>query len=322
MASQSVSVQVVTWNSALHLPAFFRSLQRQSRQPNQCIVVDNASSDQSVMLVRELSPAALVVENDRNIGFCAAHNRAIALSKSDFVLVVNPDIVLADDAIECMLRVADGHTRAGSIGGKIFRAEMDPAVLDTTGIVMSAGRKCSNRAEGEVDVGKYDTAEQVFGLSGAFVLYRRTALESVKIGSEYFDEDFFAYKDDADLAWRLRLAGWQNWYDPTIRAWHYRSVRSSDSFMRQEERKKRTVQNRLSYRNHLLMLIKNDRVRDWFFPVPRVLFYEAVKFWYLLLRERSTLLGILDMIRLLPAALRKRAIQRRQRETFHRHSQL
>ncbi len=79
-----------------------------------------------------------------------------------------------------------------------------------------------------MDNGQYAEAERVFGLSGALVMYRATALQAVRFEDEFFDHDFFAYKEDVDLAWRLQHLGWDAWYEPRAIAHHYRGMYGPD----------------------------------------------------------------------------------------------
>jgi GT2 family glycosyltransferase len=101
---------------------------------------------------------------------------------------------------------------------------MDGVTLDSTGIIMLRNQRHLDRGADEPDLGQYDRPEDVFGPSGAAALYRRAALEDVAFDGQYFDEDFFAYREDADLAWRCRLFGWTSLYVPAAVARHRRRV--------------------------------------------------------------------------------------------------
>jgi GT2 family glycosyltransferase len=120
-----------------------------------------------------------------------------------------------------------------------------------------------NRGEGETDIGQFEKPQEVFGVSGACALYRIAALQDVAIHNEYFDQDFFAYKEDIDLAWRLRWYGYESWYCPTARAYHYRGLSApATPGVMAKIMHRRGISKRLrilSFRNHHLMLIKNDR---------------------------------------------------------------
>src|SRR5204862_304740 len=157
----------------------------------------------------------------------AAHNRIIAETRSDYVLVCNPDVVLGPGFVEVLVDALDRDPAAGSATGKLRR--LDPAagtgceakrILDTTGIYFTPNQRHLDRGSGEVDAGQYERREYVFGASGAAAFYRRRMLEEVRADQEYFDEAFFAYREDADLAWRAQWLGWRCLYVPEARGFH------------------------------------------------------------------------------------------------------
>jgi GT2 family glycosyltransferase len=171
---------------------------------------------------------------------------------------------------------------------------------------MQPSQRHLDRGAGEVDRGQYDREELVFGASGAAACYRRAMLEDVKVDGEYFDEDFFAYREDADLAWRAQLLGWDCLYVPSAQAWHVRRVIPERRGSLPPEI------NRYSVRNRFLLRVKNQTASHAVrFLVPAVL-RDAQVIGYVLLRERSSLGGLADVVRLLPRAwAKRRAIMRR-----------
>jgi GT2 family glycosyltransferase len=138
------------------------------------------------------------------------------------VLVLNPDTILKPDFLERIITALDARPDAASATGKLLR--MDGMTLDSTGILMLRSQRHLDRGAGEPDLGQFDKAEDVFGPSGAAAVYRLKALEDVAIDGQFFDEDFFAYREDADLAWRCRLMGWNSIYVPSAVALHRRRV--------------------------------------------------------------------------------------------------
>src|SRR5947199_10263754 len=101
---------------------------------------------------------------------------------------------------------------------------MDGTTIDSTGIIMRGEQRHLDRGAEELDSGQFDQPDDIFGPSAAAALYRRATLEDAAINGRYFDEDFFAYREDADLAWRCRLLGWNSIYVPTAVAQHRRRV--------------------------------------------------------------------------------------------------
>jgi len=306
---QTLAISVVTWNSANVIGDLLDSLAQQRYHDYELFCIDNASSDASVEIIKQKAPKACLIKNDVNRGFSGGHNQGIRLSESPYIAIVNPDIVFTPDALEILLRVLQTHPMVSSISGKLLKYGTSSGIIDCAGIQAKRNRQFLNRGEGEADRGQFETPQEVFGLSGAFVILRREALESIRIGAEYFDEDLFAYKEDIDLAWRFLYAGWKNMYEPRAVLYHGRAAQhEAASSAAIHGRKKSAFIKRLSYRNHLLLLVKNDRIVNWFFPLPRVLFYELAKFFYACAREPRTALGLIDALRLLPKIIRKRTI--------------
>lgn len=301
-----VSVSIVTWNSAEHLPTCLQSLLRQTYPAIELIVVDNASVDNSEAIVEQLAPAARIVRNSDNTGFCRAHNVAIALAQGEFFMPLNPDTELAPDFIERLVAAARYDRTIGTVTGKVYLTESDPTtgrpIIDETGLYLNRARRQFLRGFGEVDYGQYDTPMYVFGASGALPLYRRAMLEDIKLENEYFDTTFFAHKEDVDVSWRSQLLGWKTYYEPTAIAYHHRSFRPSQRKKMAPEIKVHAVKNRY------LLIIKNDHLANLFLHAPWILAYEFLILAYMVFFERSSLRGLDRAIHLTPQALRKRRI--------------
>ena len=204
-----VSIVVVSWNSARYLPRCLDGIRAQTHRDLEVIAVDNASSDDSASYFER------VIRNDTNRGFSAAVNQALAVTRGEFVLLLNPDCFLAPEYIERLLPVFEDPS-VGAATGLLMRAEGD--AVDTAGIRMTrTGRHL------DITVAPRERVE-VFGVSGAAAMYRMSFLRDAAIDGEIFDEDFFAYREDADLAWRGRLFGWRAVCEPRALAQHVRRV--------------------------------------------------------------------------------------------------
>ncbi len=224
-----VSVLIVTWNSAPHLEQCLASLDRQSYRDFEVLIIDNASTDRTRELLRAREAQWRVIYNDRNIGFAAAQNQAIRAAKGEWLLCLNPDVLLDEDFVGRLLEDGAVYPDAGSICGKLLR--WNPATepnktrtIDSTGIYFTRNMRHLDRGAEELDNGQYDRAQYVFGATGAAAMFRRSFVEAVSVEGEFFDEDFFAYREDADLAWRGQLMGWKCLYTPAAVAWHVRRV--------------------------------------------------------------------------------------------------
>lgn len=293
-----VTISLLTWNGEKYLPWLLNSLEAQTFKNWELLVLDNASQDNSVNIVSEHMPKAKIIKQKKNIGFSRGHNLLINWSNSDYVLILNQDVILEPDYLQKCVEFMEANQKAGSVSGKLLYWDFESAqktnMIDSFGLKINRQRKVTDIDQGKEDY-KLDNQE-VFGVSATAALYRRRALETIKM-SEYFDEDLFAYKEDIDLAWRLRLFGWQNWLVAGALAYHHRSVSGVGNLKNRRQGKQ--MANKLSYRNHLLLIYKNDflknRLRD-FWPI---CWYEFRKFCYILFFEINTLKGLSGYFKLL-----------------------
>jgi GT2 family glycosyltransferase len=239
-----VSVVIVTWNSAPFLRRCLAALAAQTYADIELIHVDNASSDDSVAIVRESAKATHII-NDTNRGFSAAVNQAVRVSNGEFVLLLNPDAYLEPDYVSSLVAAMNDF---GMATGKLLQAES--GLIDSKGIRMTrSGRHF------DIDQGKADTADtprEVFGVSGAAAMYRTTFIRDVTLGGEFLDEDFFAFREDADVAWRGRLFGWKATYVPEAVALHIRKVTP------EKRRELSAIINMHGVKNRFLLRLKNE----------------------------------------------------------------
>lgn len=189
------------------------------------------------------------------------------------------------------------------VAPKLLRAD-DPTRLDSTGLFIDRRRRPYDRGQGQVDRGQYDAQPYAFGACGAAALYRRAMLEDVAVEGEYVDEGFFAYCEDADLAWRAQLRGWQCAYAPQAVATHVRGW--GDTLRKHGHARKNVRGLRLALRNRYLMALRNDAWRYLLADLPRILAAELPRLAYAALTVPPLLLGLADLLRAWPSALRKR----------------
>lgn len=234
----AVDVSIVTWNSAAVLQAALDSVFGQTLHLAHVFVVENGSTDGTREILAQY-PQCTIIASERNLGFAAAHNLALARSDADYVLVMNPDVTLETDYLETLCQFAAAQPRGASFVGSVFRPD---GGIDTTGLSISPWRVVRDTRT------RVDVVGEAFGVSGAVALYRRAALSEVAVDGAYFNPLLFAYKEDVELAWRLRWAGWQAFTIPAAVAHHHREMRKELS------RSQRPADRRfLSYRNHLLL---------------------------------------------------------------------
>jgi len=306
-----LTISLLTYNGARYLPWLLNSLKNQTFKEWDLLVLDNASSDDSVEIVREHYPKARVVTQKHNLGFARGHNLLINWSDSDYILVLNQDIVLAPDYLAGLIAFMEKNPNAASCSGKLMYWDFEEGEqtnrIDSFGLKIDRKRQVVDAWQGKKD---FDIANQpVFGVSATAAIYKRKALDIVATQrdnnhQEYFDEDFFAYKEDIDLAWRLRLMGYDNWLVSTVKAYHHRSLHAQGD--RKKMRKERGMANKLSYRNHLMLLYKNSFYKNLFKDYFQIKWYEFKKFVYLLIFESGTLAGIGEFVKKMPRLSKKR----------------
>jgi GT2 family glycosyltransferase len=216
-------VAVINWNRKDLLRACLESLAHQTYPNFEVIVVDNGSNDASAVLVRQLGvsyPVPLrLIENSSNRGFCAANNQAIAASRSELVALLNNDAEADPDWLASLVAVILSAEEVGMAASKILVWE-DPSRIDKAGHLIYPDGQNRGRGSGQLDRGQFDRIEETLWPDGCAAMYRRAMLD--EIGG--FDEDFFAYADDAELGLRGRIAGWTCLYAPGAVVRHHRGA--------------------------------------------------------------------------------------------------
>lgn len=312
-----VSVSIVSYNSQKYLGRCLQSVLAQSYPMVEIVLVDNASRVDPAALAKKHLPDVKFkyFRNDKNLGYTGGHNIGITNATGQYILCLNPDVFLAKDYIKNIVSALEKNSQIGAAQGQILKCRFDDQ-LEKTNKIDSLGTKILPNHQyvelgGEKAAEKYQQTTEIFGVTGAAPIFRRTALEQIKNNDQYFDETFHTYKDDVDISWRLRHAGWQCWLVPSATAWHDRWETGSTSHDRQEEvvqrrRQKNSRVNYFSYRNHWLVNLKNEFGLNLFIYSPYIIWYEIKKIFYLLLFERGTLPALGDFLKLLPLTLRQR----------------
>lgn len=297
---------VVVHRAAPTLAATLGGLAAQTVRAGKVVVIHNEPDDEALAVTRAYA-ASLPIEAvafERNRGFTGAANEGIRRTRAPWVLSLNPDCRLAPDFVERLLAIAGTHRRCGAATGLLQRATgatLAPAdEVDSAGMVVTRSGRHFDRGSGLPLEAALLRPAWVFGATGAAALYRRDALEDVAYpGGEVFDEGFFAYREDADLAWRLQRRGWKCLYWPEARAWHHRGLRPEAG------RRGTTEINRLSVRNRFLLRWANA---DWRWRVrcfPAWLLRDIVVVAACVTVERSSLPGLLEAWRARRAQLRR-----------------
>lgn len=293
--SPAVAVCIVTHDSAADLPGCLAAVAALDHRPLSLVVADCASGDGSLDRARELAPPGIPFRGiplSENLGFAGGMNAALAATDAPFVLTLNADARPEPPYVTRLLRRLEaGGPRAGAATGRIIRmvGRMDgtdggPRRLDACGMRLRPSWRHLDRGSGEPDRGQYGAPERVFGATGAASLFRRAALSDVAIdGDEIFDPLFHSFREDAELAFRLRERGWEVVYEPAAVALHRR-------FNLPERRAAMPAAvNFHSLKNRYLLRLYHQTARNLALTLVPALLRDLAALAYVLLRERSSL---------------------------------
>lgn len=299
MSRLPVAILVVTHNSAADLPGGLAAVGALAPAPSELLVVDCASTDASVAEARRSAPATIptAVEPLRvNLGFAGGMNRAIALSTAPYLLTLNADARLAPDFLAPLVaRLEDPRgTRVAAVTGRLVRERtLEPSEpsgspapaprLDACGMRLSWSWRHFDRGSGEPDRGQFGAAERVFGATGAATLWRRAALDDVALAGEVFDQRYHSFREDAELAFRLRERGWEILYDPAAVATHRRRV------LPERRAALPAAVNLHSLKNRYLLRIDHQTPGNFLWTLPATLARDLAALAWVLLCERSSL---------------------------------
>jgi GT2 family glycosyltransferase len=314
-SNDRVSVTIVTYNSGRFIRRCLESVLAQKYLNKEIIVIDNASTDGTTDILEQFEDRCRIAYNDENIGFAAAQNQAIELADGKWVLTLNPDVLLLPNFIQSLVDAGSFDERVGAVCGKLLAILAsfdlpDRPLVDSTGIYFTPMLRHLDRGSQEVDNGHYVNYEYVFGATAAAALYRRSMIDDVAVDGEFFDSEFFVYREDADVAWRAQLMGWKCLYTPHARGYHVRSVLPG------KRRALPAVINMHSVKNRFLMRIKNMTGhlywRNWLSITAR----DVIVVSCCLLREQSSLRALYYIARNWGRVMEKRReIMRRKRVT-------
>ena len=280
-------VSIVTWDSAQSIDACIRSVLAQTFSDYEFYILDNASVDETCAVIEKINDRRIhLIRFSENKGFCGGHNHVIGITKSEFVLLVNPDIIMQPDYIEKALKTISGKNNIGTVCGLLLQSQDKNAIIDSAGLT-----KLPSGIMSLLDHGKHKTdvelkKKEVFGADGALPLYRRQMIDHVSIDGKFFDESFFAHKEDWDVSWRSHIYGWKTIFDPECIAVHPRVFKPGDKKVRKAMSEQIKID---AVKNQLILLKKNLSTHEYwsgfFSIVPR----QIAIFIYIFLFERSSL---------------------------------
>lgn len=311
-----ITVIIIGYNSSPYLNKCLQSLTSQTITIDQVIYIDNNSSDNSIEYIETHYPQFRIVKNSINFGYARAANQGIDLAAGDYVLILNPDMILEPDYLSNALIAFTNKSKIAAVTGKIYKYDFTnnrkTQIIDTVGIVALKGRRFLDNGAGIEDVGQFEKSTEIFGVAGNCALFYKKALIDIKIDKEYFDEDFFMYKEDIDLCWRLRLFGWKCFFTPDAIAYHGRGtgITNRRIFKESINARKRlnNFQKYYSFKNHRLMLIKNELCATFFRNFFSITTREISMLIWICIFEPNTYKVLMELFKQLKPILKKRHI--------------
>ncbi len=235
-----LSVIIVNYNVKYYLEQCLEAVRRASQGLQiEVIVVDNLSTDGSIPYLRERFPEVTFIENKENVGFARANNQAIRMSAGKYVLLLNPDTIVAEHTLSDFIRFMDSHPEAGGAGAYMLRTDGTFAPESRRGLPTPFVAFCKMSGLAALlpqsrVFGRYymrylneNEVNEIEIISGACMLLRREALDKVGL----LDEDFFMYGEDIDLSYRILKGGYKNYFLPT-RMLHYKGESTEKSSFR------------------------------------------------------------------------------------------
>ena len=301
-----VQIIIPNWNGLALLKTCLAALEVQTFKDFAITVVDNGSNDGSFAWLREHAPPIHLIANAENRGFAAAINQGIRATDSKYVVTLNNDTEPFPGWLEALVSAADKYRGVGMFASKMLFPN-EQHTINSTGICLDPVGIAWDCRGGKPDDPEENTPTEVFGPCAGAALYRREMLTDIGL----FDEDFFAYLEDVDLAWRGQLAGWRALYVPTARVYHCHSGTLGEGS---------PFKNYLLGRNKVWLIFKNYPLPHYLAYLPLIAFYDLSAALYALVTRRDihAMRGRIVALVKLPQVYRKRrAIQSRIRNSKH-----
>jgi GT2 family glycosyltransferase len=294
--SAMVSVVIPNWNGKRFLAGCLDSLQAQTYENHEIIMVDNGSVDGSVELLEENYPHVRLIRYAKNTGFSVAVNRGIEEARGEFIALLNNDTVVDPHWLEEMMVGIKRYPDLGSVACKMLAYD-DHALLDGAGDGYRRGGLPGRIGHREKDVGQFDSERFVFGACGGAALYRRELFDKIGL----FDNDYFAYLEDVDLGLRAQSAGYKCLYLPKAIVYHLGCGTTGSGYS--------PLVVKLSARNNINTIVKNIPAPLLIKFLPQIIYWQAFYLAVVVVRGGQLLpwfQGIVSAATMLPSMLKKR----------------
>lgn len=268
MSTSTVTIGLISFRDLEYLKINIPLLKQQDYPHLEIAVCCNEDDNSIYKWLQEHHPDLKIYYTGENLGFGGGHNFIMSRCQRDYYLAFNSDMYPAQDFVSKLVKCMDKDFKIGCVTGKLLEWASFPKqpdmsqvqFIDTTGLTIFKNHQVIDRGQGTLDKGQFENEEEIWGASGAAPLLRMSAMHDIAHSKdEYFDNDFFLYKEDIDLAYRLRWAGWKTVYTPHAVAWHDRTTSQSvglKSMIHKRKNRSNLVREQ-SFRNHLLFIKKN-----------------------------------------------------------------
>jgi len=261
-----ISIIVVTYNSRKAIARSLDSIFNQTFKQFEVIVIDNGSKDYTVDFIKENYPQVKIIKNIKNEGVCKAKNQGINIAKGKYILTLSDSVVLKRDFLDEVRKTMDRFKdKIGMVGVKILKS--DKKTIYSAGLHLSRFFRYYDIGKNHLDCERFNRQRYIFGPNSAAAVYRRDMLEDIKKSGQYFDEDFFLFAEDVDLAWRAKKRGWKCIFCNTAVCYYYDEGYNKypKEFIRY-----------MSFRNRYFLLTKHIGVKQYLlslliFDIPQLL---------------------------------------------------
>lgn len=231
----TVHIGIVTHNSLSDLPECFEGIHAQTYAPLSVTVFDNGSIDASPIWITQYAPDVTLIQYGLNIGFGNAHNyiiQSLKFDENDYYLALNPDVRLQPTYIEAIIDAINGDDCIGWATGKLLfppsESQSKPPIIYSVGHGLFPSGYAINIGHQMEDLGQFDESREIFGASGAAVIYKSALIRDLSVEDTFFDTDMFMYIEDVDVDWRARRRGWKCKYVAGAVAFHTGGSPSSE----------------------------------------------------------------------------------------------
>lgn len=283
-----VVLVIVTWNHSKTVADTIESVYRQTFKNFTLVVHDNNSTDGTIEVLKryENYPNFVLSASDLNEGFCGGNNLIISKYDFDYLLLVNPDIIMYPDYLENALSTFKSDPSIGAVCGLLIQSEVVNPVIDSAGMSLMKDRRfCLNfhgKKLGDVSI----KSGFVHGLDGALPLFKREAVDQLLLNGYFFNPLFFSHKEDWDISWRMLLFGWKIYFNADAIAIHPRGFKPNNIKERGKINPKVKYD---AFKNQFILILINDDkwnfLKDLFHIVPRLILITL----YCFLNERKSL---------------------------------